>query len=191
MRWHKEAEEPGEVFDLIGLELGNLTASPAAKDFVLEKRSDDNFQLSQRFGMWICGVAEASRDVLENAEFCGWRFLIYVGEEPLLTAVLRADWTFARFSRDPEIREVVEGLQEFESEQGDSALPVYELRYLKVFGLAVRALWLRKIEGAGEDIIIPLGKDLREELGDDRSPARFRLVVGSRAADRLRQGEPF
>jgi hypothetical protein len=107
-----------------------------------------------------CTLAGAVEDVVAGARFDGWRYLIFQGKDCVGAAVVR------RRPEDPAAvlssvafdGDFAEQLRELDwlAERTEQEPAEYELRFLRVPGLAVATWWLRRGAGGEGELFVPV-----------------------------------
>jgi hypothetical protein len=103
-----------------------------------------------------CGLEEASRDVLEEATFAGWRYLVLQEEQAVVEATLGGNGRVVSAAASAALKMERQDLQ-WLVVQPELQVDDFELCYLRVASGVLRAWWLVSATGNRQkDILLPV-----------------------------------
>jgi hypothetical protein len=121
---------------------------------------DSGLRAARPHRSFSCGLVGAAADVVSHARFAAWRYLVFRGEECVAaaeveqrpedpSAILSSLVSGVNFAAQLVELDWVAGLAEVEQAG-------FELRFLRVPGLAVMAWWLSRRSGGRGDLFAPV-----------------------------------
>jgi hypothetical protein len=166
-------------------------------DLFFADTSQEDLRAAAPYGIFLSGAEDALKDgVLASAKPIGWRYIIFgrrlaEGVEsfvPLATAEVSLTGQFRSISRGPStagtanILGWAEKLPEIQASD-------YDLRYLKISGLSIMAVWLLGTRPGDHDYVIPVEPTERLEVGHQYPVDEF-IVKCREAAVQRGPAEP-
>jgi len=143
-------------------------------------------QASSGVRVYVAGADQAKRGEVLQARAGGWRYLIFDGAQSQFSGEVDAKGEdnsarFTQVSSGPFEQATFEAINRAETlDQVNNG--EYELRYLKIPGVSVEAVWLHDTHGK-EDLFLPLLPEHEELRGQEPISARDFIRIMQKIAE--------